>query len=357
MEQLPLEVMLIQAANTVPNENPLSFFHCLYKTIHPGAISCAIQDAKALLKNENVKNGKLVNCYLVLGSDGFQKSMYQGAISAILSLNDFIDRAAVSLSLDNREVEICKKVLRACSLPSLEDIGSNNPLSDPNFCSCRQYAFWLSYLVNWLTKGIDKFKCKGAPRTNMELSRFLTATALETFPSIPFAAYYIDTVKTKDMLELTERLSKTFNFTEYMSDKCLELNQPRFIVQTRDAPLIGIAGHPLANIVYGQIRNDNVEWFGTFQQSEEFNKICLAHNLPSKEVQSYILQTGWDQHLLNLKSKTGEEKEKIARFVESQHFTKEAFEVRHSNYGIETPLNSSELEELLKDGNDKINDL
>jgi hypothetical protein len=205
--------------------------------------------------------------------------------------------------------------------------------------TCRHYSYFLSDFVAWLSTGITAFKQKDKVRTNMELSRFLTGLALESFPSIPHTAYYIGTIKTNDMFNLSEKLAKAVDFTQYMSDKSIELNQPKFVVQTENSPLVGIAGHPLANMIYGQIRNDNVSWFGVFQESEEFKKMCINAGLVPSDVQKYVLVNGYESHKKNLLKN-----DPIAKFIESQKYTKEIFELRTKVYSIET----DEIDELLK---------
>jgi hypothetical protein len=208
--------------------------------------------------------------------------------------------------------------------------------------SCRHYSYFLSDFVAWLTSGITSFKQKDKVRTNMELCRFLTGLALESFPSIPHTAYFIGSTKTNDMFVLSEKLAKTIDFTKFMSEKSLELNQPKFVVQTENSPLVGIAGHPLANMIYGQIKNDNVNWFGVFQDSEEFRKLCLNAGLIPSDVQKYVLVNGYDTHKKNLIKN-----DPVAKFIESQNYTKDIFEMRNKVFNIET----DEIDEAFKENN------
>lgn len=286
--------------------------------------------AKKELQKENKKNGKPVNVYLTLGSDGNTRSLYTGAIGTLLWLFDYIDVAGKSFGVSKTEIETTKKVLRAIKLPQAFDAKFNE--TEDKFeesSSCRHYASFLASLVAWFTNGTSLVTCKDKLRSNMELTRFLTGLALNSFPSIPFTAYFIGTIKTNDMMELAEKMSRVVDFNKYMTPESITLNQPKFVVQNECAPLVGISGHPLANTVLGQENNGNIEWFGLFQESDEFAKICQKAGVTVKDVKKYMYQTTETEHARNL-----EKGDKLAQFIQNQHFTKELFELRHKAYGL-----------------------
>lgn len=323
---------LLQAKlHEVPNEDPVKYFSFMYKTIHPGMVSLAVKDAKRALVREGKKTGKSVNVYLTLGGDGMTESLYTGAIAALLWLQEYIDIAKTSFGCTTEEVEITKKVLHKIGLPHSTDTtidlktGDIKPTS-----SCRHYASFLGSLVQWLTSGVTAFKVYGKMKSNMELSRYLSALALNSFPSIPFTAYYLGTIKTSDPMELSAKMSRVIDFTKFMTPESIELNQPKFIVQTENTPLVGISGHPLANIIYGQETNGNVEWFGLFQDSEEFSKLCVNNGVSASDVKKYMYQTSWKEHQKNIT-----EGNKLALFIQSQNIMKDVFEMRNKEYGIE----------------------
>ena len=323
---------LLQAKlHEIPNEDPIKYFQYMYSTIHPGMISLAVKDAKRALVRENKKSGKNVNVYLTLGSDGMTESLYTGAIASLLWLQEYIDIAKTSFGCTAAEVETTKKVLRKIGLPySLDATVDENTGELKASSSCRHYASFLGSLVQWLTTGVTAFKVQGKMKSNMELSRFLSSLALNSFPSIPFTAYYIGSIKTDDPMDLSARMSRVIDFNKFMTPESLELNQPKFIVQNENTPLVGISGHPLANIIYGQENNGNVEWFGLFQDSEEFNKICIKAGVSVTDVKKYIYQTSWKEHQRKIS-----EGNKVALFIQSQNFIKEVFELRHQEYGID----------------------
>lgn len=331
MNELSIEQKLMQIISSVPNEDPVEYFNSMYKTISPVLVQEAVRTAKRELQKENKKNGKMVNVYLTLGSDGNTRSLYTGAIGTLLWLIDYLEIAGNAFGVSQADIDTTKKVLRAIKLPCVFDAKFNE--SEDKFeesSSCRHYASFLASLVAWFTNGTSLVTCKDKLKTNMELTRFLTGMALNSFPSIPFTAYYIGSIKTNDMMELAERMSTIVDFNKYMTPESITLNQPKFVVQNESAPLVGISGHPLANTILGQENNGNVEWFGLFQESEEFSKICQKAGVTAKDVKKYMYQTTKAEHAKNL-----ERGDKIAQFIQTQHFTKELFELRHKSYGLD----------------------
>lgn len=326
-----LEQQLAAAIQSVPNESPIEYFNSMYKSISPIMVQEAVRVAKKELVKENKKNGKQANVYLTLGSDGMTRSLYTGAIGAMLWLNDYLTIAGPQFGVSESEIATAKKVLRACKLPQAFDAKYNEQTDKiEESSSCRHYAAFLASFVSWLTSGTTLVQCKSKLRTNMELARFLTGLALNNFPSIPFTAYYIGTIRSLDMMELAEKMSRVVDFNKYMTPESITLNQPQFVVQNESAPLVGISGHPLANTILGQESNGNVEWFGLFQESEEFSKICQRAGLTPRDVKKYMYQTTEKEHRRNL-----EKGDKIAQFIQQQNYTKEIFEMRLKNYGLD----------------------
>ena len=326
-----IEQQLSAAIHSVPNEDPIQYFNSMYKTISPIMIQEAVRVAKKELQKENKKNGKPVNVYLTLGSDSLTRSLYTGAIGSMLWLNDYLSVAGEKFGVSQADIETTKKVLRAVKLPQAFDAKFNEKTGElEQSSSCRHYSAFLASFVAWMTNGTSLVQCRNKLRTNLELTRYLTGLALNSFPSIPFTAYYIGSIRSLDMMDLAEKMSKIVDFTKYMTPESIVLNQPKFVVQNESAPLVGISGHPLANTVLGQESNGNVEWFGLFQESEEFSKICQKAGLTPKDVKKYMYQTTEKEHRRNL-----EKGDKIAQFIQQQNFTKELYEMRLKNYGLE----------------------
>lgn len=324
---------LLQAKlHEIPNEDPMSYIKYMYSTIHPGLVQLALKDSKAAIVKESKKSGKPVNVYLTMGAEGMDQSFYTGAVSALLWLQDYIDIAKTNFDCSQTDVDIVKKVLRKIGLPHVSDARVDDKEDQKLVATstCRHYASFLGSLVQWASTGVTSTQIQGKMRSNLELSRFLSKLALGSFPSIPFTAFYVGSLKTNDMMELTERMSRLVDFNKYMTPESVELNQPKFVVQTDNAPLIGITGHPLSNIVYGQENNGQVEWYGLFQESEEFSRLCVKNGVSVKDVKKYIYQTSWKEHQANVTKG-----DRLALFIQNQNIIKEVFELRHKEYGIE----------------------
>jgi hypothetical protein len=142
-------------------------------------------------------------------------------------------------------------------------------------------------------------------------------------------------------MNLAEKLSKIVNFNQFMTPEVIALNQPAFTVQTAGCPLVGISGHPLGNTVLGQESNGSVEWFGLFQESEEFSKLCTKAGFSVSDVKKYIYQTNHDEHIKNLENGVS-----IARFIKEQNFLKEAFDKSRKMLSLEDDV---DVDELLKE--------
>lgn len=325
--------LLESKLQTIPDEEPNKFIKYMYSTVHPGMLNLAIIDAKEMLErisnnsSEGTENTKLYNVYFTLGTEGLQQSLYNGALGALLWLQDYIDIAKTSFGCSDKEIEITKQVLRKINLPHITDVIVNPKTGEINSTSnCRHYAAFLGSFVQWLTTGTTSFKIDGPMRTNYEVCKFLTSLSLNSFPSIPFTAYYVGQVRTNDQMETSEQLSKIIDFSKYMTVESISVNQPKFVIQPVNAPLISITGHPLSDMVYGNTSSDgNIEWLGLFNESEEFAKVCANSGLSIKDVKKYIYQTSYDKHKQNLSNG-----DKIAMFINSQGFIKELFELRHS---------------------------
>jgi len=342
-EDIPFELQLMFAAKSVSEDNPLKYIDLMYKTVNPEALKLAVKDVRSIMNKENKRAGKCFDVFMTLGGDGMHRAMYEGAIGSLLWLNDYVDRAKVVKKLDEKDVETFKKVLRAIDLPSVSDCTTDAATGELKAnSSCRHYAYFLADYVRWLTTGVTAFKVKNKMRSNMELCRYLTATGMDSFPSIPFTTYYVGQVKHTDHMLLTEKISKSFDFTKYMSKVSRELNDPKFVIVPENVPLVGIPGHPLANLILGELKNDTVEWLGGFVSSSEFSRICMEWGLTTKEVLNYIYSVSPEAH--KQKYSKGDP---IAKFIENQHLGKQVFELRHKVYSVEN-IDEEEIDKLLE---------
>lgn len=332
-----LSLYLQHLLSTVTPEQPLEYFNDMYKSINPHCITVAKEEGKKILKNESKRGDKNVNVYLTLGGDSINKYLMEGIIAALLWLPEYIKDTTEIYKLSREEVDTTLKVLNAINLPKVFDAqveqdNESETVSQPS--NCRHYASFLIAIIRWLTSGITMFKQTGDPKTNMEMVRYLSATALNTFPSIPYCAYFIGQTKTNDMAKLAEKLAKSVDFNEFMTKEAYQINSPKFVVQTQEAPLVGISGHPLGELYVGMLDDTTkkTEWLGVFVKSEQFNQLCMEHGLSVNEVHEYVMGLSKTQHEKILQDKK-HAKYKIAEFIEKQgnELIKTGFELFHKN--------------------------
>lgn len=345
ISKLTFAQMLQAKLHEIPNEDPMQYIKHMYSTINPGMIQLALKDSKTAIAKEAKKGGKPVNVYLTLGGEGMDSSFFSGAISALLWLQDYIDIAKTNFDCTQTDVDTVKKILRKIGLPHVTDARLEQPDTSTTdgaklvaTTTCKHYAAFLGSLVQWCSTGVTSTMIQGRMKSNLELSRFLSSMALASFPAIPYTAYLVGQTKTTDIMDLAERMSRCVDFHKFMTPESISLNQPKFVVQTDNAPLVGISGHPLCNVVYGSENNGNVEWYGLFQESEEFNRLCIKNGVSSKDIKKYMYQTSWADHQKKLARG-----DRIAVFINSQNIVKEVFELRHKEYSIENDDDAYEI--------------
>lgn len=325
---------------SVSNEDPLEYFSDMYNSVNVECIEATVAKAKEELKSFNKKNGKPVNIYLSIGGDNFNKHFMQGIIAALTWIHGYVSDAGEIFKIDQKDIDTCKKVLNNIHIPkphdAIEHIVDGKTIKEHS-SSCRHYASFLTAILQWCNTGVSAFNYTGVTKTNMEMVRYLTATALNSFPSIPFSSYYIGTIKTDDMMKLSEDLSSKFDFRKFISDECYAINTPRFVVQTANAPLVGIAEHPLSKLIMGQMKDGKAEWFGVFMDSDEFNRICTESGISTKDVKNYMLLTSQEKHNKNINDKNP-----VAVFIENNKLFKNGYELYHKNENIVVEENHAE---------------
>ena len=328
MQQHELHNYLNTLIGTISTENPLEYFNSMYKSINPMAIDIALDSAEKVLENQNTKNGsKTANVFMTIGGDSLNDSFLQGIIATLLWLPEYIKDIMEVKKLSRDDVNTTLKVFEECNLPRVfdafdEKIDGKTVKVNPS--SCRHYSLFLTAITQWCFNGVSSFKNTGEPRSNIEMVRYLTSTALNSFPSIPFCSYFIGQCKTNDYAELAENLTKNFNWTEYMSKEAYSINQPRFQVCSGRSPLVGCCNHPLAMLLVGETTNNKTTWLSVFCEGEEFAKLCLDNSLTVNEVKEYVLKTSKEQH-----RKKVSENDKIAKFVDKNKLISQGFQLLH----------------------------
>ena len=310
---------------SVSNDDPLEILDQEYGPINPGMLEKAINLGKAEFAKLNKKDAKKINCYLTIGGDSYNRSFWNGVIAAILCIQDIMDIAKFNHNVSEEDVQTAKSVLAKINVPRITDI----TVEDTNIkaiSNCRHYASFLGTVAHWCTTGLSKIHTSGAAHTNMEAVRLLTASAMNQLPSVPFAAYFIGQIKNNNIYEVAEHMSSIINFSDHMSPESILINQPQFVVQTENAPIVGVVGHPLVNTAVGQKSpNGGFEWLGLFESNPEFDKLCLADGLTSQQVKKYLFQIDKERHEAAVARK-----DKVALFVERQHLAKQALELHSS---------------------------
>lgn len=314
--------------NSVSRENPLDYFNSMYKSINPMAIDLARSAAEKVLQNSNKKSGsKVANVFLNIGSDSINDSFLQGVIAALLWMPSYIRDIMEPLKLSREEVDTCLKVMKQCNLPTVFDAYDteiDGKTTKVESSTCRHFALFLTSITQWCYGGVSQFKNTGEPRSNIEMVRYLTSTALNSFPSIPFCSYFLGQCRTNDYAQLAEQLTKNFNWTDYMSKEAYSINQPRFQVCSEHSPLVGCCNHPLAMLLVGETTNNKTTWLSVFCEGEEFSRLCLENSLTMNEVKEYVLKTSKAEHQAKLAKE-----DKIAMFVDKNKIIAQGFQLLH----------------------------
>lgn len=316
--------LLNMLVSKVTTEDPLVYLDKAYSSVNPGMLEYAVSLGKDEFQKMNHKQDqKKLNCYLTLGGDNFNQAFWNGCIATLLWLQDYMDIAKDSFNIKKEEIDTCKHVLNRIGLPKVTDITVEGT-DIKSVSNCRHYASFLASVAAWCTNGVTRIKTSESAHTNMEMVRLLGATALNHFPSVPFAAYFIGQIHNNNIFGCAEQMGKLIDFKKYMTPESIMLNEPKFVVQTDNSPIVGVVSHPLTNTVVGQTTGSGgFEWLGLFEASDEFEKICVSNGFTSQEVKKYLLGVDKQTHMKNV-----QKRDKIALFVESQHIVKQALELR-----------------------------
>lgn len=309
--QFTIEQLLSSYISSIADENPMEYLNDMYKSINPMVIHSAAATLKQELRGMNEKGGETVNVFMNLGSDSMTRSFYQGNLATLLWLPAYINEASTAFGVSAKDKETTLRVLRSMHLPTIKSAVYENE-GKLESSSTRYFATFMAALTGWLSQPVYVGKNQTITdlkqgsnavtvKTNLEIVRFVSSVALGSFPSIPFASYYLGSINTTDPMDLSEKLSQRINFREYMSDQSIQINQPRITVQYDMTPIVGMMGHPLATTILG--RNDqenNCQWYGLFAETEEFSKLCQKHGHTTKSVKKYMFTTPKKKHDENI---------------------------------------------------------
>lgn len=329
---LPIEVVLNQIISQIPLEDPLKYLDNMYDSCNPQLVSWIVEKGKEEAQKLNNKKGsKEANIYFTMGNTNYNRALFNGFFGGILWIEDYIKNKGSDYDIHDDELRTFSKVMRKMGLPQISNVKNIENEDQITKYSVRTYDACLSNFVIWLSRGsIANSTDAKHTRSNKEVINVLTSSSLSSFPAIPFTSYYLGTVKTNDdILTLSEKISKNVEFTKFVSDKFLEINEPKFVVTTSNAPITNIVNHPLVVNEYGIRNNNKVEWVSGFIQNEEFERICLKHGLSSDIVKKYILTTSKETLMKDIS-----QNKPIAKFIESQKIIMQAFDNLKQSSGL-----------------------
>lgn len=323
-EALPLEVVLNKLISEIPLEDPLKYLDNMYDSCNPQLITWITEKGKMEAQKLNNKKGtKEANVYFTIGNTNHNRALFTGFFGGLLWIEDYVRSKASDYDVHEDEISVFSKVLRKMGLPQID--------TSLQRYSVRTYDACLANFSVWLSRAsLANAADAKHTRSNKEVLDMLTASSLASYPAIPFTSYYLATIKTnEDILTLTEKISKNVDYTKFVSDKFLEINEPKFVVATFNAPITNIINHPLVVNQYGIRNNNKVEWISGFIQNEEFERICLKNSLSADIVRKYILTTSKEKLTKDI-----EQNKPIAKFIESQKILLQAFDALKESSGL-----------------------
>ena len=326
---LSLEFLLNKMLSEMPREDPLKHLENMYDSCNPQLVNWIIDKGKKEVEKLNKKKGqKEANVYFTMGNTNYNRALFSGYFGGLLWLEDYIDSKGKQCNLKDSEIKVFHDVMRKMGLPQFI---RNTDKEEKLLYSTATYDACLSSFILWLSRGsLANKEDASITRSNREAVDVITSSALSSYPCLPFTAYYLGSVKTNEsILDLTEKISKNVDFTKYVSDKFLELNEPKFVITTNNAPITCLVNHPLVINQYGIRNNNKIDWLTGFVNNEEFNRICIKSGVSSDMVKKYILTTSTE----TLK-KDIELNKPIAKFIESQKIIMDYFDILKKSSGL-----------------------
>ena len=333
MTCIPEGLSIAQVINSLISEiapdDPLQYLEKMYDSVNPAFIEFAIDKGKEKVSKLNNKKGtKEANVFFTLGQENATRARIEGFFSGLLFIEDYIRTRGEANNVTQSEIKTYTDVLRKMGFPQVVDAYTNGVKYD-----IRSYEAILSAYLLWLSNG-SLANTPGArvTRSNKEVCQCLTASALDSYPAVPFTAYYLGTIKTnEDVLTLAEKMYKDSNFDSYISKEFSQINEPKYIVATSNAPIINVVNHPLGVMTYGMTdaNKQTVDWFSAFSSSPEFAKLAAASNITPKDISKYMITTSFEQHQRNLQLGNP-----IAKFINSQKICGEIYSRLRESRGL-----------------------
>lgn len=334
MATLPEGLSIAQVINSliaeIAPDDPLQYLEKMYDSVNPAFIDFAVDKGKEKVAKLNNKKGtREVNAFFTLGQESATRARIEGFFSALLFMEDYIRSRGEQNNVTQAEMKTYTTVLRKMGFPQVVDAY----IPDGRKYDVRSYEAVLSAYLLWLSNGsLANTPGSRVTRSNKEVCECLTAAALDSYPAVPFTAYYLGTIKTnEDVLTLAEKMYKDSNFDTYISKEFSQINEPKYIVTTSNAPIVNVVNHPLGVMTYGMTdaNKQTVNWFSAFSASPEFAKIAAANNTTPEAISKYMITTSLEQHQRNIQLGNP-----IAKFINEQKICGEIYTRLRESRGL-----------------------
>lgn len=332
--RLPKDINIAEVLNSIimglAPQDPLEHLEDMYAGVNPSFIQTAVETGKERLQKLNNKKGtNEANVYFTLGQENATRSRLSGFIGGLLWMEDYVRSKGDQMGVTEAERQTFTNVLRKMGTPQIMD----TLIPEGVKYTVRTYDAVLSNYLLWLARGsLANTSGSKVTRSNKEVCDLITASAMASYPAVPFTAYYLGTIKTSDsVLTLAEQMYKDARFDGFITDEFARVNEPKFVVTTSNAPIINMVNHPLSVLTYGMTdaNKQNISWFSAFSASKEFGQLCAQNNTSPKAVAKYMITTSAEQHRRNVQAG-----DPVAVFIHKQKITEEIFESLRRSTGL-----------------------
>lgn len=316
----------------LPSEDPLKYLETMYASINPLFPRDAVQAGKLMLQKLNDKKGKQeVNVHFTMGQENATRSRIEGFFSGILFIEEYVRAKGDTYGVTASEMKTYSTVLRKMGVPQT----NSAYVPEGRTYDIRSYEGLLTSWLMWLSNG-SLANTSGAKvtRSNKEVCSCLTASTLASYPAVPFASYYVGTIKTnRDVLDIAKEMHKVAGFEKMLTDEFRRVNEPKYIVTNASSPVVNMVNHPLTALTYGILDQNKqvLDWFAGYSTSREFERLASNAGISLKDVDKYMLTHSASQHEAELALNNP-----IAKFIDGQKITKQIYKNLRKRRGLES---------------------
>ena len=280
--------------NIASFDSPVVSFDEYYSRINPvmyldmfdQTMVCLGKMPKAIIPTD-----KTVHVFLEFGGDTPTEEFYNGFTAAMLYLREFIGKKHVDGVVSTDELQTVMDVFDRINLPS----------SGGMHKATHVYADLMVSLTEWLSQK-SLFSTEGF-KSNYEFCKFLSKYMCEYLPGIPFASYYVGSFESKNQLKDTESFTLDIDFTKFMNDVQIKINNPRVVLRNASSPVTATSIHPLTETAICQKNGVTPEWITAYKNGDEIKRWCKEDGIDFNELNRYTLTTPKNKHMENLANK------------------------------------------------------